>query len=88
MTSASGNAYCPLLIASDRRALGIFEKGVRPEIDLKIAIQTSPYITAELFEQYIQDVFVPSLKANRRMPGCQGKPAILFLDNVGAHCSD
>lgn len=86
--SASGDAYCPLLIASDRRVLKIFERGVRPEIDLKIVVQTSPYITTELFEQYVQDVFIPSLESNRRLPGCQAKPAILFLDNVRAHCSD
>jgi hypothetical protein len=88
LISASGDAYCPLVISNDRRVLGIFEKGVRPGIDLRITIQTSPYITTELFEQYIQEVFIPSLTSNREIPGCQGKPAILFLDNVRAHCSD
>jgi hypothetical protein len=88
LISASGDAYCPLIIANDRRVLGIFETGVRAEIDLKIAIQPSPYINTDLFEQYISDVFIPSLETNRKMPGCEGKPAILFLDNVRAHCSD
>jgi hypothetical protein len=68
--------------------LGIFERGVRPGIDLKITIRASPYITTELFAQYIHEVFIPTLTSNREMPGCRGKPAILFLDNVRAHCSD
>jgi hypothetical protein len=85
--SASGDASCPLVIASNRRVLGILEKGIRPDIDLKIAIQTSLYITTELFGQYVHEVFIPSVKSNREMPACQGKPAILVLDNVMAHCS-
>jgi hypothetical protein len=76
--SASGDAYCPLVIAGDRRVLGIFEKGVRPEIDLKMAIQASPYITTELFGQYIHEIFILSMKSNREMPGCQGKRVSCF----------
>jgi hypothetical protein len=68
--------------------LGIVEKRVRPAINLKIAIQASPDMTTELFGQSIHEVFIPSVKNNREMRDCQGKPAILFLDNVRAHCSD
>jgi hypothetical protein len=76
------------VIASDRQVLGIFEKGIRPDVDLKMAVQASPYLTTELFGQYTHEVFIPSVKSNREMPGCQEKPAILFLDNVRTHCSD
>jgi hypothetical protein len=35
---ASGDAYCPLLLSTNRAVLGIFGKGVRENIDLQIKI--------------------------------------------------
>jgi hypothetical protein len=86
--SASGDAYCPLLVCSRAEASSVFEMGVREDIDLKIKIQPSPYINKELFLEYLRDAFIPTVESNRQLPGCQGKPAILFCDNCSSHCSE
>jgi hypothetical protein len=86
--SASGDAYCPLLLSANAAATAIFEKGVRENIDLQVKILNSPYVTREVFLDYIRGVFIPAVESNRSMPGCQNKPAILFCDNCACHCSD
>jgi hypothetical protein len=45
-------------------------------------------VDAELFNQYIKEIFIPTVAANRELPGCANKPAILFCDNCASHCSD
>lgn len=84
--SASGDAYCPLLVSAYSQASSVFDCGLRDGIDVKIEIRDSPYINAELFEQYVRDVFFPMVESNRGLPGCERKPAILFCDNCCAHC--
>jgi hypothetical protein len=86
--SASGDAYCPLLVAPRPNAARIFEKGVRENIDLKLEIRQTPYVDAQIFNAYIKDVFLPTIAANRELPGCANKPALLFCDNCTSHCSE
>jgi hypothetical protein len=45
-------------------------------------------VDAELFNQYIKEIFIPTVAANRELPGCANKPAILFCDNCDSHCSE
>jgi hypothetical protein len=84
--SASGDAYTPLLIAPRPSANRIFAKRVRPGVDLKLEIRPSLYVDADLFRQYIQEMFLPAVATNRRLPGCNNKRAILFCDNYTCHC--
>jgi hypothetical protein len=84
--SASGDAYTPLLIAPRPSANKILEKGVRAGIDLKLEIRLSPYVDAGLFRKDIQEMFLPAVATNHRLPGCKNKPAILFCDNCACHC--
>jgi hypothetical protein len=86
--SASGDAYSPLLLAPHPKARRIFEKGIRENIDMKLEIRQIPYVDAELFNQYIKEIFIPAVAANRELSGCVNKPAILFCDNCASHCSE
>jgi hypothetical protein len=64
----------------------IFEKGARPGIDLKLEIRPSPYVDADLFGRYIQEIFLPAVATNCRLPECKNKPATLFCDNCTCRC--
>jgi hypothetical protein len=86
--STSRDAYTPLLIAPRQSENRIFENGVRAGVDLKLEIRPSPYVDANLFRKYIQEMFLPAVATNRRLPGCKNQPAILFCDNRACHCFD
>jgi hypothetical protein len=86
--SASGDAYCPLLLFPSREVLGIYEKGVRENIDLQIKIVDSPYVTRETFTEYARSILIPTVESYCLLPGCQNKPVILFCDNCASHCCD
>jgi hypothetical protein len=68
--------------------LGIFEKGDCETIDLQIKILSSPYVTGEIFLEYLRIVLIPTVESSRSLPGCKNKPAILFCDNCACRCSD
>jgi hypothetical protein len=86
--SAAGDTYCLLLIAPNRGAQKIFETGIGRDIDIMMEIREPAYTTAEIFRRYIETVFFPAIAANRKLPGCGNKPAILFCNNWGCHCSE
>jgi hypothetical protein len=85
---AAGDAYCPLLIAPNRAAQKIFETGIRRDIDILMEIREPSYAFAEILCRYVKTVFFPAIAANRKLPGCRNKPAILFYDNCTCHCSE
>jgi hypothetical protein len=66
----------------------IFERGIRENIDLKLEIRQVTYVDAELFNQYIKEIFIPTVAVNLELPGYANKPAILFCDNCASHCSE
>jgi hypothetical protein len=82
--SPSGDAYCPLLVSSHRQTRSVFHCGIGDRIDVKHQIRESPYLSAELFDQYVKKAFLPVVERNRELPRCQRKPAILCCD----HCYD
>jgi hypothetical protein len=84
--AASADAYSPLLITPHPKARRIFEKGIRENVDLKLEIWQVPYVDAELFNQYIKEIFIPTVTANLELPGRANKPAILFCDNCASYC--
>jgi hypothetical protein len=63
--SASGDAYCPLLLSPSREVLGIYEKGARENIDLQRKIVDSPYVTREIFIEYVRRILIPAVESNR-----------------------
>jgi hypothetical protein len=85
--SAAGDSYCCLLIAPNRGVQEIFETGIRRDIDIMMEIRGAAYPTAEIFPRYIETVLY-AIVANRKLPGCRNKPAILFCDNCACHCSE
>jgi hypothetical protein len=86
--TAAGDAYCPLLVSSDPATRAVFEDQIRDGIDLQIEISSSPYVNAEIIERYVDTVLIPALEADRQLPGCDKKRAILFCDNCSAHVSN
>jgi hypothetical protein len=86
--TAAGDAYCPLLVSSDPAPRAVFGHQMREGIDLQIEINPSPYVNGEIFEKYVDTVLIPAVDANRQLPGCDKKPAILFCDNCSAHMSN
>jgi hypothetical protein len=42
----------------------------------------------EMFLEYVRDVIVPIVEANRDLPACQTKPVIIFCDNCSFYCFD
>jgi hypothetical protein len=67
--TASGDSYCPILIAPTASARNLFDTRVRDHIDLIIEVRKPAYSTAELFHPYITEVFFPALETNRQLPG-------------------
>jgi hypothetical protein len=75
-------------VSVKQSASQVLDVGVRDGIDLCIRIAQSPYIAKEMFLEYVRDVFVPTVEANRDLLGCQAKAAITFCDNCCCHYSD
>jgi hypothetical protein len=86
--TAAGDAHYPLLVSSDPATRAVFEHQIRDGIDLQIEIRPSPYVNAEIFERYVDTVLIPTAQANRQLPGCDKKSAILFCSNCSAHMSN
>jgi hypothetical protein len=86
--SAAEDGYYPLLIAPNRRAQTTFETGIRRDIDMMMEIREPADGTAKIFRRHAEIVFFPAVVANRKLPGCRNKPAILFCDNCACHCSE
>jgi hypothetical protein len=86
--SASGDTYSPLFIVPHPKAPRIFDRSIKENIDLKLEIRQVPEVDAKLFNQYIKEIFIPTVAANRELLGCANKPAILFCDNCASHCSE
>jgi hypothetical protein len=84
---ASGHTHCCLLLSTNRRVLTIFDCGVRENIDLQIAIVDSPYMTGDIFTEYLRDRLIPVVESSPRLPSCLNKPVILFCDNYACRCN-
>jgi hypothetical protein len=86
--TASGDSYCPILIAPTASARKLLDTGVKDRIDLSIEVRQPPYATAQLFHPYVTEVFFPALETNRQLPGCENKLCILFCNNCSIHCQN
>jgi hypothetical protein len=61
---------------------------MRDEIDLRVEIASSAYVTQSIFEKYMDQVLIPVLESNSNPPGCAKKLTLPFCDNCAAHCSE
>ena len=84
--SAAGDAIVPMVVATSPQAKQIFRTGVREDIDLKISISNSPYVTKEIFYEYITKVFLPYVSSQRSIDGFSNEFAVLLMDNHSTHC--
>jgi hypothetical protein len=85
---AGGDRLMPFVVATEQRTSEIFRTGIREGTDLQLFIARSPYFTESLFYNYINDVFIPFVLKRRDSHNCPNQHAILFMDNLFAHCSD
>jgi hypothetical protein len=86
--NASGEALCPLIVTTNSATLGVFQGGVQEGVDLKIRVNSSSYVNADIFRDYIRDYFIPHVENHRTIHGKQGSPAVLLMDNCSAHLRD
>jgi hypothetical protein len=60
-----------------------FEYGVREGINVSVGISQCPYLNQALFEKYVSAVLILAVESNRRLLGCEKKPAFLSCDDCG-----
>jgi hypothetical protein len=54
-----------LFVSAERAVRQVFDTGVREDIDLKIEIASSPYVTQEIFNKYIDEDVIPAIILNQ-----------------------
>lgn len=86
--SAGGDAYFPMAITSDPNLVGIFDLGIRKDVDLTLKISNSSYVNKEIFNDHIINYFIPQVIKDRECCGFVTSPAILFFDNCSSHLDE
>jgi hypothetical protein len=86
--SASGDHLVPLAIATEKKTQEAFLTGVRRGKEVNLVIQKSSYLNEELFFQYITAQFISHVFILRLQHSLFNERAILFMDNLRAHCSE
>lgn len=84
--SAAGDALTPLLITKHTIKDSLWETGLRQDEDVMIRIRDPPYISKELFEEYINVVFIPYLNSVREKINATSSEALLMMDSCSVHC--
>jgi hypothetical protein len=83
--SASREVFYPLVVTPNPVMRGIFQGGVQGRVDFKIRINSSSYVNADIFYDYIRDVFIPHVENCWVIRDRQGSPAVLLMDNCSVH---
>lgn len=83
--TASGNCLPPMLITSTDISQKMIEKGYRQNQSILFRTRQPPYMTADLFKEYIQAIIIPYVKAVRMNPPYSGEPAVLMMDGFPGH---
>jgi hypothetical protein len=83
--SPSREAFCPLLVITNPITRGIFQGGVQEALDIEIRLNSSSYANADIFCDYIRDVFIPHVENFRVIRGRQSSAAVLLMDNWSPH---
>jgi hypothetical protein len=66
----------------------VLDTGLLEDIDLKIKIASSPSVTHEIFNEYMDTVSIAAVISNRDVAGCNRKPGVSLWDNNSPHCFD
>ena len=86
--SAAGESMTPFMVSSqvnDSVINGLKVEGFRMGLDLILEHRKKPYLTAELFHQYVTTVLLPFIDELRTNDEFAGKTAILLMDNCSIH---
>jgi hypothetical protein len=83
--TAAGEVYCLLLVFAQPVAREVFQHWIGDGINLQIEIAHLPHVTLEISKRYIDSVLILAGGANRELPGCAKKSAILFCDSCSVH---
>lgn len=86
--SAAGDSLTPLLITKHELNEKFWETGIRPDEDVMARVRDPPYISKELFLEYLDIVLLPYITAVREKLRIEEKESILLMDSCTAHCDD
>lgn len=83
--TASGSYLPPMLITSTDISQQMMRKGYRQNQKFFFRTRKPPYMTADLFKEYIQYVIIPYVQYVRSQPQYSGEPAVLMMDGFPGH---
>jgi hypothetical protein len=89
--SAAGESLTPYIVTSqDSLAIRarLKRRGVRFGTDFILKSRSKPYISAELFTDYIRTVFLPNLTERRHFEEFRNEDVILLMDNCPSYVTD
>jgi hypothetical protein len=66
----------------------LMRPGVRLGVDFALRQQSKPYVSRNLFLEYIKTIFVPYLNELRESEEFEACEAVLLMDNCSPHASD
>lgn len=86
--SAAGDVLTPVLIHS-RKTIDqqVYSLGLREGTDVIIRYSESGFINVEIFEDWINNFFIPFVNSTRNELKLQNEEAILLCDNCNSHIS-
>ena len=85
---AGGTRLTPMILSKQRSIEQIFYTGVRNGIDAIIYPKDTAYVNETSFKYYLENVLIPFISEQRKIPRLKDKKAILLMDNFGAHCTN
>ena len=65
-----------------------FEDGLRQDEDVSIRQRNPPYMSSDLFIEFIECTFIPYVKEVRKKLKKMKEPSVLMMDLYRAHCSE
>ena len=87
--SLAGDSLTPMLITKHPISEKFFEDGLRQDEDVSLRQRNPPYMSSELFQEFIDLTFIPYVQDVRKKLNKKKKePAILMMDSCRAHCSE
>lgn len=80
--NAAGDSLIPLIIQTNKTVnQEIYKYGLREGEDVKILYSTNGYIATELFNELMNEIFIPYVNNVRSCLGLSSETAVLATDN-------
>jgi hypothetical protein len=89
--TAGGESLTPYIVTSqdsDAIRKRLMSRGVRLGVDFVLRQRLKPYVSRNLFLEYINTIFVPYLNELRESEEFEACEAVLLMDNCSPHVSD